>query len=133
MKPTSTERSFMFNKSATIVIIAFVAAAACSKEAERKVPASDSLATSDKAASATPAKPTGEGAHASATVTPGSHEDWCGDHGVPESQCTKCNPDLVAAFKATGDWCAEHAIPESQCTLCDPNLKIVRPPKEGAK
>ena len=62
-------------------------------------------------------------------AVPGSHEDWCGEHAVPESQCTRCNPKLIAAFKATGDWCAEHALPESQCLLCHPDLKIVRPPK----
>ncbi len=68
-------------------------------------------------------------AHAGEGVKPGSHEDWCGEHAVPESQCTQCDPKLVAAFKATGDWCAEHGLPESQCTKCNPDLKIVRPPK----
>lgn len=67
--------------------------------------------------------------HAAPAVAPGSHEDWCGEHAVPESLCTRCNPKLIAAFKATGDWCAEHALPESQCLLCNPELKIVRPPK----
>jgi hypothetical protein len=67
--------------------------------------------------------------HAASGVKPGSHEDWCGEHAVPESQCTRCNPELVAAFKATGDWCAEHGLPESQCLKCNPDLKIVRPPK----
>lgn len=67
--------------------------------------------------------------HAAADVKPGSHEDWCGEHGVPESQCTRCNPDLIAAFKATGDWCEEHGVPDSQCLKCNPDLKIVRPPK----
>lgn len=67
--------------------------------------------------------------HAPANVKPGSHEDWCGEHAVPESQCTRCNPDLIAAFKATGDWCEEHTLPESQCLKCNPNLKIVRPAK----
>lgn len=67
--------------------------------------------------------------HAAADVTPGSHDDWCAEHGVPESQCTKCNPDLVPAFKATGDWCVEHGVPESHCTKCNPELTIVRPPK----
>ncbi len=71
--------------------------------------------------------------HAAAGVKPGSHEDWCGEHGVPESQCTTCNPSLVAAFKATGDWCAEHGVPESQCTKCNPDLKITRPPKADGK
>ena len=66
--------------------------------------------------------------HASANVKPGSHEDWCDEHQVPESMCTKCNPSLIAAFKATGDWCDEHGLPESHCLMCNPNLKIVRPP-----
>jgi len=67
--------------------------------------------------------------HAVAGAVPGSHEDWCGEHQVPESQCTRCNAKLIAAFKATGDWCAEHGLPESQCLVCNPDLKIVRPPK----
>ena len=67
--------------------------------------------------------------HAPADVVPGSYEDWCGEHAVPESQCTRCNPSLVAAFKATGDWCAEHGLPESHCLRCNPDLKIERPPK----
>jgi hypothetical protein len=71
--------------------------------------------------------------HAAAGVKAGSHEDWCEEHQVPESLCTRCNPSLVAAFKATNDWCAEHGLPESQCRICNPNLKIERPPKDGAK
>jgi hypothetical protein len=95
-------------------------APACSKEA---------------GSSANPAKPEPaaaakqDTAHAPNTVKPGSHDDWCGEHGVPESQCTRCNPELIPAFKATGDWCGEHALPESQCLKCNPDLKIVRPPK----
>lgn len=68
-------------------------------------------------------------AHAAADAKPGSHEDWCVEHAVPESQCTRCNKALEAAFKATGDWCAEHGLPESQCLKCNPDLKIVRPAK----
>lgn len=68
-------------------------------------------------------------AHAPANVVPGSHEDWCAEHAVPESQCTQCDPALAAAFKATGDWCPEHGLPESQCLKCNPELKIERPPK----
>lgn len=82
-------------------------------------------------AAQTPAPDTHE--HASESVKPGSHEDWCGEHGVPESQCTRCNPKLVPAFKATGDWCPEHGLPESQCLICNPNLKIERPPKTGGQ
>lgn len=68
-----------------------------------------------------------------ASAVPGSHADWCDEHQVPESMCTKCNPTLVAAFKATGDWCPEHSLPESQCRLCNPQLTIVRPPQESGK
>jgi hypothetical protein len=75
------------------------------------------------------APPAAEPGHAAAGVVPGSYEDWCLEHAVPETQCTRCNPTLVAAFQATGDWCAEHGLPESQCLACNPDLKIVRPPK----
>jgi len=71
----------------------------------------------------------GEAQHASSSVVPGSYEDWCGEHQVAESQCTRCDPSLIAAFQATNDWCAEHGLPESQCLICHPDLKIVRPPK----
>jgi len=75
------------------------------------------------------AAPAASATHAAADVVPGSHEDWCGEHEVPESMCTRCNPSLIAAFKATNDWCGEHGLPESQCLKCNPDLKIVRPPK----
>ena len=87
-----------------------------------------SAAACSKSTDAAPAAAKGD-THASASVKPGSHEDWCGEHAVPESQCTRCNPALIAAFKATSDWCAEHGVPESQCLKCHPDLKIVRPPK----
>ena len=70
--------------------------------------------------------------HAPEGAAPGSHEDWCGEHAVPESMCTRCNPSLIAAFKATGDWCEEHGLPESQCLTCNPDLKIERPAPEKA-
>jgi hypothetical protein len=79
--------------------------------------------------SAAPAKTEAKTEHAAEGVKPGSHEDWCGEHGVAESQCTRCNPSLTAAFKASNDWCAEHDLPESQCKKCNPDLKIERPPK----
>jgi hypothetical protein len=69
--------------------------------------------------------------HASPSVTPGSYEDWCGEHAVPESACTRCDASLAAAFQATGDWCKEHGLPESQCKQCNPSLVIARPPKAG--
>jgi hypothetical protein len=69
--------------------------------------------------------------HAPADVVPGSHEDWCGEHQVPETLCTRCHPDLIPAFQASGDWCQEHGLPESQCLACNPDLVIQRPPKPG--
>ena len=69
--------------------------------------------------------------HGSAEAAPGSHDDWCGEHEVPESLCTRCNADLIPAFQATGDWCEEHSRPESQCLICNPGLVITRPPAEA--
>jgi hypothetical protein len=83
------------------------------------------------APSASQAVETGE-KHAEAGVVPGSYEDWCDEHGVTESACTRCDASLVPAFKAIGDWDEEHGLPKSQCLQCDPNLKIVRPPKPEA-
>jgi hypothetical protein len=77
--------------------------------------------------------PAGSAIHASSNVVPGSYEDWCEEHHVPESACTRCDPALIPAFKATKDWCEEHGLPESQCLDCNPDLKIVRPPKPEGK
>ena len=79
----------------------------------------------------TPAPAPEPAQHASKDAVPGSHEDWCVEHAVPESQCTRCDASLVAAFKATGDWCPEHGLPESQCLECNPDVKIERPPKDN--
>lgn len=102
-------------KNLAILAALTLSIAACSK---------DNAETPQQGA-ATKAANTG---HAAADVAPGSHEDWCGEHAVPESQCTQCNPSLAAAFKATGDWCPEHGLPESQCLQCNPEIEIVRPP-----
>jgi len=49
--------------------------------------------------------------------------DWCKEHGVPESICTRCNSELIAGFKKKSDWCAKHELPESQCLKCHPELE----------
>jgi hypothetical protein len=49
--------------------------------------------------------------------------DWCAEHGIPESDCAMCNPDIAAAYKKKGDWCAEHDRPKSQCFFCHPENK----------
>lgn len=87
--------------------------------------------TNEAATTQAASPPSGEG-HA-AGVVPGSYEDWCEEHGVPESQCTRCDASLIPAFQAANDWCGEHGLPMSQCTIHDPNLKIVRPPKPEGK
>lgn len=74
----------------------------------------------------------GESKHAPEGAKPGSYEDWCEEHGVPESKDTRCNPALIPAFKATKDWCKVHGLPKSQDLKCNPQLKIVRPPKGAA-
>jgi hypothetical protein len=49
--------------------------------------------------------------------------DWCKEHGVPESVCTRCNDSLTAGFKAKNDWCQEHGLPDSQCFKHHPELQ----------
>lgn len=49
--------------------------------------------------------------------------DWCKEHSVPESICTRCNSELIADFKKKGDWCKSHDLPESQCVKCHPELE----------
>lgn len=108
----------MFARSILFLSLALGTIGACSKEAPSKAPPA---AEEKKESAATGHAPTG--------VKPGSHEDWCSEHEVPESQCTRCNSDLIPAFKATKDWCPEHGLPESQCKICNPEIVIKRPPK----
>lgn len=65
----------------------------------------------------------------SASAETASAGDWCAGHGLPESKCTKCNPELTSKFKEAGDWCAEHGFPESACPECNP----MEPPPGAAK
>lgn len=63
------------------------------------------------------AAPADAGKQASASAADGA---MCAEHGVLEAVCPKCNPALVAVFKAKGDWCDEHGFPESFCPICSP-------------
>lgn len=45
--------------------------------------------------------------------------DWCEEHGVPESKCVECNPDLFPPGPDYG-WCAEHGV--HNCTLHHPDV-----------
>jgi len=99
-------------------------AAGCGARTENAAPAAKG-----EAALATPAADaTASGGSHAEGIVPGSYADWCSEHSVPETACTRCDASLIAAFKATSDWCEDHGVPKSQCLVCDPNLKIVRPP-----
>lgn len=100
------------------VLFTMLALALCACGSEQ--PDGDSPSTSEA-----------ETTHATSEAVPGSYDDWCGEHQVPESLCTRCNPDLIPAFRATDDWCEEHGQPESQCLLCNPGLRIQRPAQAG--
>ena len=65
--------------------------------------------------------PTEEVQPAAATDT--VHRDWCVEHGVPESECGRCDSNLAAEFQHKGDWCEEHNRPESQCFICRPDAE----------
>ena len=42
-----------------------------------------------------------------------SHTLWNLDLSVPEGECTRCAPSLVASYKEKKDWCEEHERPDS--------------------
>lgn len=46
-------------------------------------------------------------------------DDWCGSHGVAESECVECHPELMPRPKAHG-WCREHGVHE--CPLHHPDV-----------
>lgn len=54
---------------------------------------------------------------------PSADDDWCEEHGVPESQCVECNPDLFPPEPDYG-WCTEHGI--HNCTLHHPGAAQVK-------
>lgn len=95
----------MFAIPAVVVLASLSGLAGCEKRSEtaaKPAPTANQTPTADQTAAAA---------------------DWCAEHGVPESICTRCNPKLIAEFKQKGDWCKEHNLPESQCVQCDPTLK----------
>lgn len=93
---------------ASIASALLLIAAGCS---EGDTPTAKPAAAPEKAAPVTPLIKKQEAA------------DWCVEHVVPESVCTRCNDTLIASFKAKGDWCNQHGLPESQCFTCKPELK----------
>lgn len=61
-----------------------------------------------------------------------SAADWCKEHGVPESKCHLCHPEILTGG-AAADWCREHGVPESQCPQCHPEIAVIgeAPPSES--
>jgi cobalt-zinc-cadmium efflux system membrane fusion protein len=55
------------------------------------------------------------------TVEP--EKDWCEEHGVPESECVECNPELLPRDPAY-PWCKKHGVPV--CLLDHPELAQVK-------
>src|SRR5882724_6726056 len=45
-------------------------------------------------------------------------DDWCSEHGVPESQCVECNSTLMP--RQEFGWCKNHGIPN--CPLEHPEV-----------
>lgn len=45
-------------------------------------------------------------------------EDWCGEHGVPESTCVECKPKLMPKYKF--GWCKKHGV--HNCPLEHPEV-----------
>ena len=50
---------------------------------------------------------------------PAAKDDWCAEHGVPESICIACNAELMPKPKPYG-WCEEHGVHE--CPLHHPDV-----------
>jgi cobalt-zinc-cadmium efflux system membrane fusion protein len=54
-----------------------------------------------------------------------AQDDWCGEHGVPESQCVECHPDLLPRGTDYG-WCQTHGV--HNCPLDHPDVAQLKKP-----
>ncbi|MCE9561332.1 MAG: efflux RND transporter periplasmic adaptor subunit [Planctomycetes bacterium] len=57
-------------------------------------------------------------------------EDWCAEHGVPESVCVECDTDLMHKPEPVG-WCKQFGVHE--CPLCHPEVAQTATPPVPAK
>ncbi|HJT77470.1 MAG TPA: efflux RND transporter periplasmic adaptor subunit, partial [Gemmataceae bacterium] len=46
-------------------------------------------------------------------------DDWCDEHGVPDSICVECKKECMPRGKEYG-WCRKHGVHE--CPLCNPEV-----------
>ena len=107
----------MFRVAGPLIVAMSLAVAGCDR-GESEAPATKTDAGTASSPVAAPTVP------ATQPIIPVAQiADWCPEHGVPESVCTRCNESLVAGFKAKGDWDEQHNLPKSQCFVCDPTLK----------
>jgi cobalt-zinc-cadmium efflux system membrane fusion protein len=53
----------------------------------------------------------------------GAKDDWCDEHGVPESDCVECNAGLLPRGKDHG-WCRDHGV--HNCPLEHPEVAQLR-------
>lgn len=56
----------------------------------------------------------------------GPADDWCAEHGVPESICVECRADKAKPF----GWCKTHGVHE--CPLCHPEVAQLTSPSRPA-
>lgn len=61
---------------------------------------------------------------------PKGKEDWCAEHGVPESVCVECDTDLMPKLAAVG-WCKPFGVHE--CPLCHPEVAQTATPPAPTK
>lgn len=54
-------------------------------------------------------------------------DDWCEEHGVPESMCVECNPDDYPPQTLHG-WCKVHGVHE--CPLHHPDVAELKEPAQ---
>ncbi|MEZ6049625.1 MAG: efflux RND transporter periplasmic adaptor subunit [Planctomycetaceae bacterium] len=55
-------------------------------------------------------------------------QDWCEEHGVPESRCINCNSELMPPGPDYG-WCTEHGV--HNCVLHHPDVAQLKEPPES--
>lgn len=61
---------------------------------------------------------------------PKGKEDWCAEHGVPESVCVECDTDLMPKPEPVG-WCKQFGVHE--CPLCHPEVAQTATPPVPTK
>jgi cobalt-zinc-cadmium efflux system membrane fusion protein len=77
-------------------------------------------------------RPSSGSVASSRPAAPASPDALC-EHGVLAEACPKCNAALEPIYRSKGDWCGEHGLPESFCPICHPELGGRPAPKVEAK